>query len=193
MQAIEYTQLYTPRLIILDLMMPDTDGLTACSEIRKWFTGPILMLTALNEDVDEIVGLEVGADDYIGKPIKPRVLLARIKALIRRNKDYLHSESVINVGDLVIHDKNRTAYIEDIPLDITDAEYDLLVYLAKRAGEVVLRDDIYKDILHFKYDGQDRTLDIRISRLRKKISVSKNNRISIKTVRSKGYLFVDNA
>ncbi|MES9859850.1 MAG: response regulator transcription factor [Candidatus Thiodiazotropha sp. LLP2] len=121
------------------------------------------------------------------------MLLARIKALIRRNKDYLHSESVINVGDLVIHDKNRTAYIEDIPLDITDAEYDLLVYLAKRAGEVVLRDDIYKDILHFKYDGQDRTLDIRISRLRKKISVSKNNRISIKTVRSKGYLFVDNA
>ncbi|MEW8053617.1 MAG: response regulator transcription factor [Candidatus Thiodiazotropha sp.] len=193
LQAIEFTKTYTPQLIILDLMMPDTDGLTACKEIRKWYTGPILILTALNEDVDEIVGLEVGADDYIGKPLKPRVLLARIRALIRRNEDYLQSEDAVNVGNMVIYSKSRTAYIDDSLLDITDAEFDLLVYLAKRAGTIVTRDDIYNDILHFKYDGLDRTLDIRISRLRKKISGYENCRIIIKTVRSKGYLFVDNA
>ncbi|MBW9264257.1 MAG: response regulator transcription factor [Candidatus Thiodiazotropha sp. (ex. Lucinisca nassula)] len=193
LQAIEFTKSYTPQLIILDLMMPDTDGLTACKEIRKWYTGPILILTALNEEVDEIVGLEVGADDYIGKPLKPRVLLARIRALMRRDKDYAQSEDTVNVGNMAIYCRSRTVYIEDSLLDFTDAEFDLLVYLAKRAGTVVARDDIYNDILHFKYDGMDRTLDIRISRLRKKISAYENCRIKIKTVRLQGYLFVDNA
>jgi DNA-binding response OmpR family regulator len=193
LQAIEFTQSHTPKLIILDIMMPETDGLTACKEIRKWYAGPILILTALNDEVDEIVGLEVGADDYIGKPLKPRVLLARVRALMRRNKDNLQIGENFTVGDMSIDNRNRIVRIKNSLLDLTDTEFDLLVYLAERAGTVVSREDIYDNLLNFKYDGIDRTLDIRVSRLRKKISGKNNCQAIIKTVRSKGYLFMDKA
>ncbi|MCU7917501.1 MAG: response regulator transcription factor [Candidatus Thiodiazotropha sp. (ex Epidulcina cf. delphinae)] len=191
-QAIQYVQSVTPQLIILDLMMPETDGLTACKEIRKCYSGPILMLTALNDEVDEIVGLEVGADDYIGKPLRPRVLLARIRVLLRRNEGCQHAGEIINVGNMSIDSAKRTVHIEDAPLDITDAEFDLLLYLTQRTGTIVSRDDLYTDVIHIAYDGLDRTLDIRMSRLRKKISAQGQSQILIKTIRSKGYLLVDN-
>ncbi|MCU7862609.1 MAG: response regulator transcription factor [Candidatus Thiodiazotropha sp. (ex Lucinoma borealis)] len=191
-QAIQYVQSVTPQLIILDLMMPETDGLTACKEIRKYYSGPILMLTALNDEVDEIVGLEVGADDYIGKPLRPRVLLARIRVLLRHYEGDQHAGEIINVGNMSIDSAKRTVHIEDTSLDITDAEFDLLLYLTQRSGTIVSRDELYTDVIHIAYDGLDRTLDIRMSRLRKKISAQGQSQILIKTVRSKGYLLVDN-
>jgi DNA-binding response OmpR family regulator len=137
--------------------------------------------------------LEVGADDYIGKPLKPRVLLARVRALMRRNKDNLQIGENFTVGDMSIDNRNRIVRIKNSLLDLTDTEFDLLVYLAERAGTVVSREDIYDNLLNFKYDGIDRTLDIRVSRLRKKISGKNNSQAIIKTVRSKGYLFMDKA
>jgi two-component system response regulator RstA len=191
LQAIEYILSFTPQLIILDLMMPEMDGISVCKEIRKSYSGPILMLTALTDETAEIAGLEVGADDYISKPLKPRLLLARIRSLLRRKENLAQAGEIIIVGNMCIDSARRTVYIDGSLLDITDAEFDLLMYLAERVGTIVTRDDLYNDILHFKYDGLDRTLDIRISRLRKKISEHYQSQILIKTVRSKGYYLVD--
>lgn len=189
-QAIDHVQDNSPDLIILDLMMPNVDGLTACKEIRRTYLGPILMLTALSDEIEEVVGLEMGADDYLGKPLKPRMLLARIRALLRRETHYQKGESQNQLGNLIIDEHNRAAHIGSAPLTLTDAEFDLLVYLSKRAGKIVTRDELYTDLLGLDFNGLDRTLDVRISRLRKKLSVVDQNEISIKTIRSKGFLLV---
>ncbi|MFK8048397.1 MAG: response regulator transcription factor [Halioglobus sp.] len=187
-QAIDYVQDNSPDLIILDLMMPKVDGLTACKEMRQTYLGPILMLTALSDEIEEVVGLEVGADDYLGKPLKPRMLLARIRALLRRETQYHKSESQNSLGNLIIDELNRTAQIGLAQLTLTDAEFDLLIYLSKRAGTIVNRDELYRELLGLDFNGLDRTLDVRVSRLRKKLSAVDQNEISIKTVRSKGFL-----
>lgn len=189
-QAIDYVTGKAPDLIILDVMMPNIDGLTACKEIRKEYVGPILMLTALSDEIEEVVGLEVGADDYVGKPLRPRMLLARIRALLRRETRYQKNETLNQFGDLAIDEKNRTVHVGLVQLALTDAEFDLLTYLAKRAGEIVARDDLYSDLLGLDFNGIDRTLDVRVSRLRKKLSAVETNGISIKTIRSKGFLLV---
>jgi len=187
-RAIDYVQDNSPDLIILDLMMPKVDGLTACKEIRHSYLGPILMLTALSDEIEEVVGLEVGADDYLGKPLKPRMLLARIRALLRRETLYQKGEPQNQLGNLVIDELNRSAQIGLAQLTLTDAEFDLLVYLSKRTGTIVSRDELYRNLLGLDFNGLDRTLDVRISRLRKKLSAVDQNEISVKTVRSKGFL-----
>jgi two-component system, OmpR family, response regulator RstA len=192
LQAIDFILSFSPQLIILVLMMPELDGLATCKEIRKIYSGPILMLSTLNDEVNEIIGLEAGADDYISKPLRPRILLARIRSLLRRNENLPQVGETITVGNMCINSAKRTVSIIGSFLDITDSEFDLLMYLARRAGRIVTRDDLYNNILHFRYDGLDRTLDIRISRLRKKISEYDQSQILIKTVRSKGYLLFEN-
>ena len=183
-----------PDLVILDVMLPGKDGFEVCRAIRQQYRGVILMLTARDEDFDQILGLELGADDYIAKPVQPRVLLARIKALLRRlpttseSSDNTESESQV-FGQFRISQATRTATLNAQPIDLTTAEFDLLWLLASHAGNVLSRDDLLQELRGIGFDGLDRSIDARISRLRKKLNDDPENPTRIKTVRGKGYLF----
>ncbi len=182
-----------PDLVVLDIMLPGKDGFEVCRNIRPHYKGVILMLTARDEDFDQILGLELGADDYIAKPVQPRVLLARIKALLRRlpamgsSSPSEKKEQVF--GKFRISQATRTAHLDDTPLDLTTAEFDLLWLLAAHAGNILSRDDLLQELRGIGFDGLDRSIDARISRLRKKIGDDPENPARIKTVRGKGYLF----
>lgn len=181
-----------PDLVVLDVMLPGSDGLTVCREVRGQYKNPILMLTARTDDMDQVLGLEMGADDYVAKPVQPRVLLARIRALLRR-LDVLPSEETqqrLEFGELVIDNGGRSVTLNDELVDFTSAEYDLLWLLASNAGKILSREDIFERLRGIEYDGQDRSIDVRISRIRPKIGDDPENPKRIKTVRSKGYLFV---
>ncbi|ELA09549.1 two component transcriptional regulator [Moraxella macacae 0408225] len=181
-----------PDIVVLDVMLPGSDGLTVCREVRPHYHNPILMLTARTDDMDQVLGLEMGADDYVAKPAQPRVLLARIRALLRRS-DVAPTDEVdqrIEFGDLVIDNGGRSVTLNDELVDFTSAEYDLLWLLASNAGRILSREDIFERLRGIEYDGQDRSIDVRISRIRPKIGDDPENPKRIKTVRSKGYLFV---
>lgn len=181
-----------PDLVVLDVMLPGSDGLTVCREVRAQYQQPILMLSARTDDMDQVLGLEMGADDYVAKPAQPRVLLARIRALLRRS-DTAPVESSpqrLEFGDLVIDNGGRSVTLNDELVDFTSAEYDLLWLLASNAGRILSREDIFERLRGIEYDGQDRSIDVRISRIRPKIGDDPENPKRIKTVRSKGYLFV---
>ncbi len=182
-----------PDLVILDVMLPGKDGFEVCRGVRHAYRGVILMLTARDEDFDQILGLEMGADDYIAKPVQPRVLLARIKALLRRlpgtpeNAPGGTEEKVF--GEFRISQATRTASLAGQTIDLTTAEFDLLWLLACHAGSVLSRDDLLQELRGIGFDGLDRSIDARISRLRKKLNDDPENPTRIKTVRGKGYLF----
>ncbi len=181
-----------PDLVMLDVMLPGKDGFEVCRAVRPNYRGVILMLTARDEDFDQILGLEMGADDYIAKPVQPRVLLARIKALLRRlpTNDGPASESEKMVfGQFNISQSTRTAVLSGESIDLTTAEFDLLWLLATHAGNVLSRDDLLQELRGIGFDGLDRSIDARISRLRKKLNDDPENPTRIKTVRGKGYLF----
>jgi DNA-binding response OmpR family regulator len=188
-----------PNIVILDIMLPGKNGLDICRELRAVSTIPIIMLTARSDDIDQIVGLEVGADDYIPKPAQPRLLLARINALLRR----VHSEkneltqqakqSEINFGDLSIQGQKQEVYWQQKLVELTTNEFDLLYLLANNAGTILSRDDLLNQLRGFGYDGMDRTIDMLISRLRKKFNDDPSKPKRIKTVWKKGYLFVAQA
>lgn len=191
-QAIERIISEQPDLVVLDVMLPGSDGLTVCREVRPHYHNPILMLTARTDDMDQVLGLEMGADDYVAKPAQPRVLLARIRALLRRS-DVTPTDDTphrLEFGDLVIDNGGRSVTLNDELVDFTSAEYDLLWLLASNAGKVLSREDIFERLRGIEYDGQDRSIDVRISRIRPKIGDDPENPKRIKTVRSKGYLFV---
>ena len=182
-----------PDLVILDVMLPGKDGFEVCRAVRARYRGVILMLTARDEDFDQILGLELGADDYIAKPVQPRVLLARIKALLRRlpaSGDAAPdgSEQLV-FGQFAISQATRTASLGGVPIDLTTAEFDLLWLLAMHAGNVLSRDDLLQELRGIGFDGLDRSIDARISRLRRKLNDDPENPTRIKTVRGKGYLF----
>ncbi|HNZ04638.1 MAG TPA: response regulator transcription factor, partial [Myxococcota bacterium] len=160
------------------------------------YPGPIMMLTALSDEVDEVVGLEVGADDYLAKPVRPRLLLARIHNLLRRmNADgedrAITGERVITIEDLVIDPGSRSVRLGSREIDLTTAEFDLLYYLAERVGQVIDRNDIYRDLRGMEWDGLDRSIDLRVARLRRKIGDDARHPRRIKSVRGSGYLLVD--
>ncbi|MCG7601212.1 response regulator transcription factor [Halomonas sp. McH1-25] len=181
-----------PDIVILDLMLPGEDGLSICRRVRPLYAGPILMLTARTDDMDQVLGLEMGADDYVPKPVQPRVLLARMRALMRRT-DPAESNSGsarLTFGGLVIDSATREAWLDEERIDLTSAEFDLLWLLADNAGRVLTREEIFSSLRGIKYDGQDRSIDVRVSRIRPKIGDDPNQPHRIKTVRSKGYLFV---
>ena len=181
-----------PDLVILDVMLPGKDGFEVCRAVRQQYRGVILMLTARDEDFDQILGLEMGADDYIAKPVQPRVLLARIKALLRRlpaaSETTADTESM-TFGQFRISQATRTASLGGEGIDLTTAEFDLLWLLASHAGNVLSRDDLLQELRGIGFDGLDRSIDARISRLRKKLNDDPENPTRIKTVRGKGYLF----
>ncbi|SHM31787.1 two-component system, OmpR family, response regulator RstA [Vreelandella subglaciescola] len=180
-----------PDLVILDLMLPGEDGLSICRRVRPHFSGPIMMLTARTDDLDQVLGLEMGADDYMPKPVQPRVLLARMRALLRRTDGSLPSgEERLRFENLEVDHATREAWLSGERIDLTSAEFDLLWLLASNAGRVLTREEIFSDLRGIKYDGQDRSIDVRVSRIRPKIGDDPNQPHRIKTVRSKGYLFV---
>ena len=195
LKAIETARRENPKLIILDVMLPGLDGLSVCRQLREFYIAPILMLTALNDDIDEVAGLEMGADGYLGKPIKPRVLLAHIRAQLRRHsiiKDErkVH-DTIISSGIVKIDSANRIVWVENKPIELTAAEFDLLWLLAEKKGQIVSREDLHWKVFGLEYDGFDRNVDIRISKLRKKMGDDSKHAELIKTVRGKGYILAD--
>ncbi len=183
-----------PDLIILDLMLPGKDGLTLCQQLRPSFPGPIMMLTARNEDADQILGLEFGADDYIIKPVEPRILLARIRALLRRVEAHPNQgRQLLQFDALSIDSASRSVSLGAKPVNLSSHEFDLLWLLASQVGEVVNRDFLFQELHGRPYDGLDRTIDVRISQLRKKLGDNPDNPQRIKTVWGRGYLFIADA
>ena len=183
---------YQPEIIILDLMLPGIDGLSICKNIRADFRGAIIMLTALGDDIDEVTGLEVGADDYLAKPVKPRVLLAHIRAQMRRFTqvtDNQHEAAIsCNDNQIKIDACKRTVISQGQEVMLSSAEFDLLWLLAKGVGQIVKRDSLHEQIFRLPYDGVDRSIDLRISRIRKKLNDNPKEPQIIKTVRNVGYL-----
>lgn len=186
-----------PDLVILDLMLPGEDGLSICRAVRGKYEGPILMLTARDDDMDQVLGLEMGADDYVCKPVRPRVLLARIRALLRRyegaNDEAATDRRRLQFGPLVVDSAMREAWLKEQSIELTSAEFDLLWLLTSNAGRILSREEIFSSLRGIEYDGQDRSIDVRISRIRPKIGDDPMHPRLIKTVRSKGYLFVAEA
>ena len=184
-----------PDLVVLDLMLPGCDGFEICRTVRTRFSGPILILTARGEDIDHVMGLEIGADDYVTKPVQPRVLLARIRALLRRGASQQVSSDVrdLTFGKLSIRASAREVVFNGNLIELTSNEFEILWLLARHAGEVLGRDAILTALRRIDYDGLDRSVDLRISRLRKKLHDDPAQPIRIKTIRGKGYLFVADA
>jgi len=187
-----------PDLIVLDLMLPGLTGLEICRQIRPKFSNPIIMLTAMGEDIDQVVGLELGADDYIPKPIKPRLLLARIRAALRSiavtpsleitNNELVNSDTKLTFGNLEICKSSYEVYVNNKLIKMSNMEFELLWLLANNAGTILSRDDILSALCGIGYDGMNRFTDVTISRLRKKISTDEESTTIIKTIHRKGYL-----
>ncbi|MFV1984015.1 MAG: response regulator [Thiohalomonadales bacterium] len=186
-----------PDIVILDIMLPGLSGLDICRQIRPTFSKPIIMLTAMGDDIDQVVGLELGADDYIPKPVEPRLLLARIRAILRRTDNTLITKNdskdtqieELTFGDLKICKTSYEVHINNKLINISNLEFELLWLLTSNAGTILSRDQILTSLRGFGYDGQNRSTDIAISRLRKKIGDDQQPPTIIKTIHRKGYLF----
>ena len=181
-------------VVLLDGHLPGKDGFEVLRDVRRDFAGRIVMLTARDDDIDQVLGLEGGADDYITKPVAPRVLLARLKALMRRptptpSHPGPQALGAMRFGALELNPAAREVRLDGQMLTLTTAEYELLRFLAERAGQVVSRDDIMQGLRGLEFDGLDRAIDARISRLRRKIGDDADTPVRIKTVRGQGYLF----
>lgn len=188
-QVAAYVQQQAPDLVILDVMLPYKNGFDVCRELRAFYPHPILMLTACGEEADEILGLELGANDYLAKPVRPRVLLARLKALLRREPQEPSVQGILRFGQLKILRDAKTVFYRDEVIAITAHEFDVLWLLANNAGKVIRREELVTQLRGIEYDGFDRSIDIRISRLRKKLHDNPEQPVRIKTVWAKGYLF----
>lgn len=187
--AVELIRIDQPDLVLLDIMLPEKNGFDVCREVREFYPSPILMMTAGSEETDEVLGLELGADDYINKPVRPRILLARIHALLRRNEDKFSLSSQLTFGELTLDDKSKSATFKNELVPLSSNEFDVLWLLASQAGEVISRTELVNKLRGIQYDGFDRSIDIRVSRIRKKLNDDPHNPRRIKTIRGKGYLF----
>ncbi|NOX34863.1 MAG: response regulator [Deltaproteobacteria bacterium] len=189
-----------PDMVILDLMLPGRDGLSICRDVRTAYKEPILILTAREDDMDQVAGLEMGADDYVKKPVEPRVLLARIRALFRRADHPVTGENFsfkknkeLRFGSLVINVASRSVTLSGTLVDLSTTEFDLLNLLASEPGKVLDRDFLYQFVKGVEYDGIDRSMDVVVSRLRKKLRDNSDHPFRIKTIWGSGYLFVEDA
>ena len=182
-----------PELVILDVMLPGLGGFAVLSKIREASKVPVIMLTARGEDVDRIVGLEMGADDYLPKPFNPRELVARIRAILRRTTETFaedHDSAVLTVDDLEMDLGSRQIRTAAGEIDLTGAEFGVLETLVRAAGTVVARDDLSRQALGRRASAYDRSLDVHLSNLRRKLGPLPDGRERIKTVRGVGYLYV---
>ena len=192
--AVDRAEELMPDLLLLDVMLPGRDGFDICRELRaRGSTLPILFLTARDEDFDRVVGLELGADEFIPKPVQPRVLLAHVRAILRRagmrSGAAAPRADTIAFGSLEIDVTSRAARLAGRPIDLTSSEFDLLSLLARNAGKVLSRNDILNKLRSLDYDGSDRSVDCRIYRLRRKLGDLADSAERIKTIRNVGYLF----
>jgi two-component system response regulator RstA len=179
-----------PDAVLLDVNLPGADGFSICREVRNQYHGPIILLTARDSEKDEVTGLEYGADDYLAKPVSPRVLLARLRTQLRRSPTESSDEEVeplIEVGNLKVDMGQRAVQLDGRQIPVSTAEFDLLWLLAKHAGTVVSRGELFQKLHGFKFDGFDRSIDLRISRLRKKLDDDPQRPRRILSVRGVGY------
>jgi DNA-binding response OmpR family regulator len=193
-QGLAAVQASAPALVILDLMLPDMDGLEVCRRIRALpgtlARTPVLMLTAKGDPMDRIIGLEIGADDYLPKPFEPRELLARIRAVLRRHVDGPPAEhAVLRFGSLEIDQDARAVTVGGQACELTSYQFDLLLALAERAGRVLSRDQIMEAVRGRELDAFDRSIDVHMGRIRAAIELDVKNPKRILTVRGVGYVF----
>ena len=179
-----------PDLLLLDVMLPGKDGFEICREVRKSSNIPIIMLTARGDVIDRVSGLELGADDYIGKPFEPRELVARVQATLRRSEIAGTTVGELNFEGLSIDTESRTVRVDEGPVDLTSMEYELLLILARRHGRKLSRDDILSELRGIDAAILTRSVDIMISRLRQKLGDSAKPPRFIQTVWGRGYSFV---
>jgi two-component system response regulator CpxR len=181
-------------LIILDVMLPQLSGFDLLRQLRTAITTPVLMLTARDDEVDSVVGLEIGADDYLAKPCNPRVLLARIRALLRRAEPTYQSRNLssatLSIDDIRLELSSRSLYLQNKLIELTATEFDILAILLKLAGQVVSKQHLYQQGLKRSYSPYDRSLDMHLSNLRKKLGPLANGTARIQTLRNQGYLYV---
>jgi len=189
--AVEAVAQLRPDLVLLDLMLPNVDGYEICQQVRKFYCGPILVLTAKEDEMSEVSLLKFGADDYLRKPAKPHIMSARIEALLRRMKAVHQTEDKHIAAKIEINVNMNLAMLNSEPLDLTSSEFELLALLYEYRGQPVSREDCIKGLRGIDYDITDRSIDMRISGLRKKISDESHPYRIIKTIRNKGYLLVD--
>lgn len=188
--AVGEVRRHKPALVLLDIMLPNKSGFDVCREVRTFYHCPILMMTACAEEANELLSLELGADDYLNKPVRPKVLLARINALLRRsNLDANRPE--LTFGTLSLQRESKTVILRGEALPISGHEFDVLWLLASRPGQVVSRADLVSQLRGIDYDGFDRSIDIRVSRLRKKLTDAPEQPTRIKTIWGKGYILVN--
>lgn len=190
--AVETVRQLSPDLVLLDIMLPGKDGLSICRELRTFYTAPIVMLTSLDSDMNQVLGLELGANDYILKTTPPHVLLARIRVQLRAHIAAPIAEPAGNVlffGQLRIDAGNREVWLRGERLSFSSTDFDLIWLLASHAGEILSRDDISRALRGIDYDGVQRGIDVAISRVRKKLGDDPSEPYLIKTVRNRGYLF----
>jgi len=194
-QAVLFIKEESPDLVILDGMLPELDGIDVCKAVRPEFKNTIIMVTARDEEIDEVLGLEVGADDYMTKPVRARVLLTRIRKHLSRqthiveNSDESQRERLLQFNNLIIDRHTMSVTLNDKKLKISSHEFEVLWLLAKNAGSVVTRDQLISQLRGFEYDGFDRSIDLKVSRLRKKLKENSSDPFRIKTIWGKGYLF----
>lgn len=190
-----------PDLVLLDIMLPGKDGMTLCRDLRDQWQGPIVLLTSLDSDMNHILSLEMGASDYILKTTPPAVLLARLRLHLRQRHSQqaelspttLTPHKALRFGTLAIDPVNRQVLLAAENISLSTADFDLLWELATHAGQIMDRDALLKNLRGVSYDGLDRSVDVAISRLRKKLLDSATEPYRIKTVRNKGYLFAPHA
>ncbi len=187
-KAVETIKRLVPDALVLDLMLPDTDGLEICRQVRKFSNVPILMATAKVEEVDRLIGLELGADDYICKPYSPREVVARVKAVLRRLAPEA-MEDVLTAGPIVIQPSKYQVTVNGNDLSLTRSEFELLYIMAKQPGRVFSRTDLIANVHGYEFEGYERTIDSHVKNLRKKIAAVLNNKDVIQTVYGVGYKF----
>ncbi|CAD2223853.1 Transcriptional regulatory protein RstA [Pseudoalteromonas sp. 3J6] len=200
--AVEKILSIQPSLVVLDLMLPGLDGLSVCRKVRSQFSGRILMLTASGDDMDQVAALEIGADDFVQKPIQPRVLLARIKNLLRRDQGSTEATTSAELnqasrsdkekafGSLWLNESLQRCKLNDELVPLTPSEFLLLWHLVEHAEQVLSREELLQSLRNIEYDGLDRSVDNKIAQIRKKLKDDANRPQGVITVRGKGYMFV---
>jgi len=188
--AVELHRKHRPDLVILDVMLPGMDGFEVCRAIRREADTPVLMLTARTDDVDAIVGLELGADDYVTKPFNPRALVARVKAILRRTDGTVRLGRPIEVGSLRIEPRRREVFVGERVVELRAREFDLLAALARDPGVVLSRVSLLEDVWGTDFAGETRTVDVHVSELRKKLGPDGP---TIESVRGIGYRLIADA
>lgn len=189
-EAVAKVAEHYPDIVLLDVMLPSLDGWGVCKEIRRSSTVPIIMLTARDAESDRIIGLELGADDYVVKPFSPKEVIARIRAILRRVQPVENKEPVLQVGKILLYPNSHTVSMDGVTIDLTPTEYKLLELFLANPGKVFSRLQLVEKVQGYAFDGYERTMDSHIKNLRKKLNVSPEDQEYIKTIYGIGYKLV---